>query len=427
MKSIPWFGDIGRQYGFRHRALLPILVIALLPFSRLAELPILIMAVLGIRELVRRGTPWREIPGWSAFCALFGCYFVPCVLASLDSVALEKSWTTTLGMLRFVPVAAWMLIRLDANDVRWVVVGGGALALLWAFDALVQAFAGVNMVGMPLSPERLNGIFGPTNIKLGAMLAVLTPLALEALHRTKVRWQVVGYVLLAMTVLLIGTRSAWVMFSVVSLASLYVYGRRARISIPVYALGATLLVVGVGAVSYQASAQFRERVDRSMQLLEADANAVDHALSQRLPIWRAAWSMVQAHPINGVGPRAFRYDYPEHVAADDPWLSEDGSTGAAHGHQLVLEVLTETGLMGLIGLLAGMVAGLHLWRNAPRSARYLALPFAVAVAAMLFPINTHLAFYSAFWSIVFWWHVMLFCVAISRPAPDSGHGRIAHG
>jgi hypothetical protein len=31
---------------------------------------------------------------------------------------------------------------------------------------------------------------------------------------------------------------------------------------------------------------------------------------------------------------------------------------------------------------------------------------------MCFPLNTHLAFYSAWWGLLFWWLLALYCAAL---------------
>jgi len=47
----------------------------------------------------------------------------------------------------------------------------------------------------------------------------------------------------------------------------------------------------------------------------------------------------------------------------------------------------------------------------------------VALAVMLFPLNTHLAFYSAWWGLLFAWLLGLWCAAlvVSWPAKESDH------
>ena len=66
----------------------------------------------------------------------------------------------------------------------------------------------------------------------------------------------------------------------------------------------------------------------------------------------AAPGMVREHPVNGVGVRRFR----DAFAACDPSPGQPAEWGdgpALHAHQIVLEILSETGILGLILWLAG--------------------------------------------------------------------------
>ena len=70
-------------------------------------------------------------------------------------------------------------------------------------------------------------------------------------------------------------------------------------------------------------------------------------------IWGAALCMAREHPFNGVGARNFRDAFP----ACDPAPGETAAWGegpALHAHQIVLEVLSETGGFGLLLWLAGV-------------------------------------------------------------------------
>ena len=122
--------------------------------------------------------------------------------------------------------------------------------------------------------------------------------------------------------------------------------------------------------------------------------------------------MVREHPLNGVGVRSFRYAYPAYAAPGDDFVDPARGTGAAHAHQIVLEVASETGAIGLLGWLAGVVLAWRAWRRADAAARSRAFAPGVALVAMTFPLNTHLAFYSAWWGLLFWWLLSLYCAAL---------------
>jgi O-antigen ligase len=142
--------------------------------------------------------------------------------------------------------------------------------------------------------------------------------------------------------------------------------------------------------------QVRERIERTTQALAANEAGVDSALSGRSRIWGAALCMAREHPVNGVGARSFRDAFP----ACDPDPGQPPAWGegpALHAHQIVLEVLSETGGFGVLLWLAGVALAWRAWRFADERARDDARPAMLALVATVFPFNTHLAFYSTFW------------------------------
>ena len=146
---------------------------------------------------------------------------------------------------------------------------------------------------------------------------------------------------LGIVILLAGARAAWLTFALVLLWSGWrLLGWKKLLG--VFAFGAVML-----AVLALVSPQVRERVERTTHMLTASEEGVDSALSGRTRIWGAAACMARTHPVNGVGARGFR----EAFDACDPERGEVAAWGegpALHAHQLVLEVLSETGGFGLL-------------------------------------------------------------------------------
>jgi O-antigen ligase len=259
-----------------------------------------------------------------------------------------------------------------------------------------------------LTSDRISGVFGDGNLKLGPVLAVMAPFALiEAYTRYGVRIAALVWLLLATAVLLAGARAGWVVYALITIVLIWGWAGTARrralwLALPLLT-GAVLVFA-----SYRLNEPFRARVDRTWQLTQGDAAAVDHALAGRLPIWRTAWHMGQAHAINGVGVRGFRYAYAAYAAPDDGWVNASTGQGALHPHHIALEVFAETGIIGLLAWGFGAVFAWRVYRRKRADAPYAQAP-ALALLAMSFPLNTHLAFYSAFWGLLFWWLIAVFC------------------
>ncbi len=394
------------------RQLLPVLlvwvVLALLPVGRLSELPVLVAAVAALVMLARGHRALLALPAVRLALALFACYWLPALVSALDAVDPGKTWSQVAGQLRFGLFAVFVAATLrSAGQWLWLLRASALLLALWVADAWIQALTGTSLGGS-MDSDRLSGVFGADNLKLGGVLATLSPFLLVWLQsRFGLKAVLLAALALSGVILLAGSRAAWLVWLLVLAGWCWRPGaidrRRAM------ALAATVIIAGLAVAwgAYQWSPEFAQRIDRTVHLARGDAAGVDHALAGRLNIWRASVDMIGTYPVNGVGVRGFRQVYADH-AVDGDWLLEDG--GAFHAHQLLLEVATETGAIGVLGWLAGLAL---LWRSArrqPAAARGRAWPVLLALAAMCFPLNTHYAFYSSWWGLFFWW---LLAVAVA--------------
>ncbi|WP_159016552.1 O-antigen ligase family protein [Cognatiluteimonas profundi] len=416
--------------------------VALWPAPGYAEGVMVLGALVAIARLLlarfRGGTALLSAPAWALTSALFCAYWLPEVFSAFDAIDRAHAWDEALVDLRYLPFLWLVAAAVADNHGRRVTFTGLAIIVgVWTLDALIQAFAGTSPLfwgidsikhaisghamcpaGDLASVDRLSGILGPCNLKLGLLLASLSPFALHAAGR---RFGNVGWcaaaAALGLVILLAGARASWLTFGLVLLFS----GWRmigAKRLLGVFAFGA--LSLGVLTLSVP---QVRERIVRTGQALTADEEGVDVALSGRARIWTAALCMVREHPVNGVGARGFREAFPG--CDPQPGVMAAWGTGPAlHAHQIVLEILSETGTLGLLLWLAGVALAARAWRFATLAARDRARPAMLALGATVFPLNTHLAFYSTFWGGVTLLLVALYAGSLlgrgddAAPPPD---------
>ncbi|WP_422506830.1 O-antigen ligase family protein [Stenotrophomonas sp. GZD-301] len=350
-------------------------------------------------------------PAWALTSILFLGYWLPQAFSAFDAIDPGTAWRKTAAGLRYLPFMWLVAIAVASPQRRALTLGGIAtITAVWTLDALAQAAFGTSPLFWSLdqlkwavsghglcSPQemaavdRLSGVLGPCNLKFGQVLASLSPFLLFAAARRAGVW---GWAVAAAAVgavlVLAGSRAAWVTYGLVLVFSGWrLLGARALV--------ACLAVGLVGAVALGlGSTQVRERVARTAMAWEGEGDGVNQALSGREQIWSAAGCMIQQHPFNGVGARGFRDAYPDcNPTPDRPEVWGDGP--ALHAHQIVLEILAETGVLGLLLWLAAVAQAWRAWRFAPQAARERARPAMLALAVTVFPLNTHLAFYSTFW------------------------------
>jgi O-antigen ligase len=403
-------------------ALLVVLaVLVLLPIGRTSELPLLIGGLIGLGSLLRGRISMRADSRMRLIIVLFVCYWVPALLSGFTAVMPQKTWMTVLELLRFLPFAlfvAWALRKPETWPTFLLAVA--SVCALWVIDAWVQFLSGYSLRGAP-ELERLSGIFGSENLKLGPVLAVLSPFFLDAARKRGGRLGLLlAFFAILIPILLAGSRAAWLSFALVCVVLVWRETRSIRRFLPLL-LGAGIVIAFSVGLMLRDSHRFDARIERSLLVFEGTEQAIDEASAGRLRIWHAAVGMIGAHPLTGVGVRGFRYDYAEHATQGDQFVDADTGQGALHAHQIVLEVLAETGFAGLLFWIFGSVQAIRSWRRASIEQRDRAFAPALALVAMCFPLNTHLAFYSAWWGLFFWWLLALFCAALAA-GPEQAEG-----
>ncbi len=389
--------------------------VALWPAPGIAEGVLVLGALAAIFKLLlsrfRGGTTLLSGPAWALTSVLFFAYWLPQLISAVDAIDARHAFYKAATGLRYLPFL-WLVASAVA-DARGRRITFGGLAVIvgaWTLDALLQALTGTSPLFWGLdalkqliehkpmcsaaevaAADRLSGVLGPCNLKLGIVLASLSPFVLyEAGRRFGSLGWIVAAALVGAVILLGGARAAWLTYTLVLLFSGWRLIGWKKLA-GVFAFGGVLLVVLTLTVP-----QVRERIQRTTQALTADETGVDSALSGRGRIWGAALCMAREHPINGIGARGFREAFP----ACDPEPAQTPAWGAGpalHAHQIVLEILSETGLIGLLLWLAGAALAWRAWRYADEAARDRARPAMLALAVTVFPFNTHLAFYSTFW------------------------------
>ena len=386
----------------------------LFPFARSVELPVLIMTVSGIVLAWQQRQTLMQMPATRLFNLLALCIWIPMLLSFPDTYSVKKTGGTILVFFRLYFSGLFVIWALqDEQRVKLLVKLLAGVTALWIADALFQAVVGYDLLGFAQIPSRLNGMFGETDWSLGVTLPVVVPFLLLTLRNKP--W-LMGGAFVASTVveMMAGSRGGWVSYAVVCAVILLSETRKRNI--PLWKIGLiSVAFAGVGLIAVLKNPE-AVRLDQTLLLFSGDEALIDVALSDRWTLWKVSGHMIKAHPVNGVGIRGFRFAYPDYALPGDPMVNPDKLTGkitgAAYAHQIVLEVLSEAGLIGLVGLGIFYVALIRAWQRAGEHNKNRAFPFALAALAWLFPLNTHTAFYSSQWSQLVWLLLALYCATL---------------
>ena len=403
--------------------------VALLPAEPLYNIPTILLALLGALRIVllrvRFGSPENRF-----LCIAFLCIWLPMLASLPDAVNPVESVRKTLSMCLYFLAAVYVV---DAyrrfRDLDWIMTGSVVVCVFWALDALWQFQTGVDWFGITYTEgARLPGVFHTGRI--GYTLVSFAPFMLEVVRRLWRRWwwSPVLLVPYLMTIVLAGSRASWLAL-VIAVAGYVVYvvfwsnsspsPRRRRNSGRIAAGLSAMMVIGVASTYAWPDNTERmwnavsPRVESLEGLWSGDRSQFERAVTWRLSIWMTAVNMWSHHWLNGVGPRGFHYAYREYNPDEDYYLSNDGSFGAAKSpHMQLLEIATETGVIGLAGYVGLLLVLSMRLRSLDRKSFGDVWPYALTVIVALFPFSGHLGFYGVFSAGFIWFAIALFSSAI---------------
>lgn len=396
------------------------LFLALVPFGTLAFVPMAIMACFGLRLIMKGRVDWNS-PVQKLFTYLFLCFWLPILFSLPDAVNYLKTFRVALFYGACFLSGLYMISSLVGDQARRAKVLNlcGVVVSFWVLDALVQAVIGYDLFGFYAPYGAINGLFGEQTPKLGVFLAATTPILFSLVFVSRYR---ILFLLLCVgslsVVFLSGRRSGWVAICVVLLCYGISYLRSNRQGALWKILCGSIVLTLLGGFLYTSFPYVSVRVDRSLLVFSGDLSSVDNAIGKRLPIWNVALEMIKSNPINGVGARGFRYAYNDYAVAGDPFIDAESEIGAYQTHQLILDLLCNTGLLGLLGFLGFCWLAIFYWLKGNVLQKAGALPYGVALAAVFFPINSHFAIYSSQWSAFLFWLIALYIAHIL--STDSG-------
>ena len=418
------------------RWLLALSFLLLLPTKNLWSISVLVIAVLGLIQLVRGHIPFRGDEGRPnrTVALMFAALWLPMLFSLPTAVALDHSASTTAQYARFFFFGLGMIWLLsDPRCRRRLTIATCVVAAAWTVDALFQALVGFNFLGYELNPLRLQGIFHP-RLRLGVASACLVPLwfegwrliAVRTEHRLVIPLAFLAALALPAVVLLSGSRSAWLMLgAAIALYSawlVFLAYRAGRIRITVVVIGLMMGAVVATAVSNEG---FRSRFAVSLELFSGDFERADKATAYRLSIWKPALAMFSENPIAGIGPRGYRHAFEQYSEADNFWLLRE-ERGATHPHHQWLEIASETGIVGIVGLLIILFTIARLCLLYLRENDSVALMWALSLALVWLPTNVHSAMYGSYWASTGWWTVSIAAVFLLPRKPGTTTGDHSH-
>ena len=341
-----------------------------------------LMVVVSLLTLITNREAVLSTQGMKKAAMLFACIALPGLISLLFSVNLDRGISAVFRFGAYA-LAAWVVlsVKIEEGDAKRIMSFLGILLVAWAVDGFVQLLTGVSLLGDPLVELGEEGaiVTGSLQLGYGATLAILSPFFLEALRRAG--GMGVGILSLPVyaAIVMSGHQSSAVLaliglsgWTMLALRNKEVGAKRQVTGFVISAIIGLLLGVYLSVVTGQVST-----------LAEAPARYQSFLYQSQL--WELSWQAFVDHWLTGVGMRGFGTYALAIDASTIPGLAETW-----HSHLTILEVISETGLVGLIGY--GLLLR-WLWGYVQDDRMHVAVAGLTALLA-IFPLGTAVGMYS---------------------------------
>ena len=364
-----------------------------------------LMVVVSLLTLITNREAILSTEGMKKAAILFACIAVPGLISLLFSVNLDRSISAVFRFAAYA-LAAWVVlsVRIEEGDAKRIMSFLGILLVAWAVDGFVQLLTGVSLLGDPLVELGEEGaiVTGSLQLGYGATLAILSPFFLEALRRAG--GMGVGILSLPVyaAIVMSGHQSSAVLaliglagWTMLALRNKEVGAKRQVTGFVISAIVGLLLGVYLSVVTGQVSTL-------------AGAPARYQSFLFQSQLWELSWQAFKDYWLTGVGMRGFGTFALATDASTIPGLAETW-----HSHLTVLEVMSETGLVGLIGY--GLLLR-WLWGYVQDKRMHVAVAGLTALLAV-FPLGTAVGMYSYIGgNLIFLTFTLL--IALDRDCPQ---------
>lgn len=349
-----------------------------------------LIAILFLFESVRtKEFNWIKKPWITALILLwaYGCARSIVVL-DLQSLGRGAPW------IRFVLFAAalegWVLK--EEKWRKWLFNSSMIASGFLAADALLQYFRGTDILGFPPVGMRLTATFFKKQI-VGTTIAWLFLPVLAGLIGQKKIVPAIIYAALCFTAIFLSGERGALLFALSALFLVTIFEAKLR-KPAIMALVAISIIAG--SAMYYRPSLYERQIKSTVESIEKIGDT-HYGI-----IWTSALKISRDYPIFGVGILNFRK-----VCPDERYGPPDVMTFprcVTHPHNIYIEWLVETGVVGLLGFL---IFGFLLMRRficifPANRGDYIFLALFASVIIRLFPFSTSSSFHHNWFAIPLW-------------------------
>ena len=365
--------------------------------------PIGVMSLIGLYITLSNPKILINDNTFKIFLVIFLCIWLPQVISLINAVNIEHSLKTVIPYLRFLFVGIFFLVFIskDKEKIDFIVKSIFFLIIFWTVDASIQFFYKKDIFGFPWESGHITGMFFPRNT-ISHICAILSSFLFLHVYNSinYKKTMLLSLVPLFFIILISGRRAAWIMLALTSF-SFFIYGftfyenKKFFLKIVSIAIIFISIIFGTVISSHQ---PLKTRIIATQGLFSNNYESFNVATAYRLPIWETAYAIFKENTVFGIGPRGFRHVYENYAKPDDIFVKNN--VPPTQPHLLLLEIMCETGLVGLMGYFFALFF-LFKFVLQQKTKKHL-LPYFIPVAVALFPLNAHMAFYGSIWASIIW-------------------------
>lgn len=367
------------------------------PFGNLSQIAFISLAVAGVLVFHNDKSIARSI-GIKQIGIVVLLLGLPGVFSLLSTVNSGET-TKFAGFLPVFFFAGVTIFSLCMNykllDVLVTIIA--ITSVVWVLDSIVQYFTGNDLLGNPMvATVRVSGPF--SNTHLGMLLTVTLPITLKWLARFGWTCQIVYILVLAFTLFFTGVRTDILTF-ILSIFVFYVFYIRTTCGRLIFISCFVPMLVFVGWVGITNSAIAKARFETTTAIFQQGdfRNNLNRALSGRIEIWEASWSMFNEEPITGIGANSFQEAYQSHKPDSEMGNEVLLVNDAYHVHHVWIGILAETGMVGFFGLVGAIAFLVFLTCKSRGGFNLYTYPWMLSFLLIINPFNTMPPLFKLWW------------------------------
>lgn len=282
---------------------------------------------------------------------IFSIFCSYCVVLSIFSENLMLSLKSSLFYIRFglFTCVVWYLIEKDELILKYFFNIICISFIVLILDGSYQYIFGKNIFGLPTLGNRVSSFFGD-ELVMGSYLSRLFPLLLALLivikKRTYENYFIFPIVFLSGILIFISAERVALLFYILTVFLIVIFVRDYRKPL-IISFICTLIVTSIIIIN---SPWMKNRMVDKISNVFLQKEATNKYIFSPVhdTIYRTAFKMFLDKPITGHGPKMYR------VLNEDPKYFINVNSGHSHPHNFYVQLLAETGIVGLSFLLLSL-------------------------------------------------------------------------